>query len=61
MIVKDHPSLSVGAQSRLLSIARSSLYYELMGEMAMNHDLMEKVDKQFLEAPYYGVQQMGSA
>ena len=58
MIVKNHPSLSVGAQCRLLSIARSSFYYELMGETAMNLDLMVVIDKQFLETPFYGVQQM---
>jgi putative transposase len=58
MIVKNHPSLSVGAQCRLLSISRSSFYYELMGETAMNLDLMVVIDKQFLETPFYGVQQM---
>ena len=58
MIVKNHPSLSVGAQCRLLSISRSSFYYELMGETAMNLDLMAVIDKQFLETPFYGVQQM---
>jgi putative transposase len=58
MIDKNHPSLSVGAECRLLSISRSSFYYELMGETAMNLDLMVKIDKQFLETPFYGVQQM---
>ena len=58
MIDKNHPSLSVEAQCRLLSISRSSFYYELMGETAMNLDLMVKIDKQFLETPFYGVQQM---
>jgi len=29
-----------------------------MGETAMNLDLMVKIDKQFLETPFYGVQQM---
>ena len=58
MIEKNHPSLSVGAQCRLLSISRSSFYYELMGETAMNLDLMMVIDKQFLETPFYGVQQM---
>jgi putative transposase len=58
MIVKNHPSLSVGARCRLLSISRSSFYYELMGETAMNLDLMVVIDKQFLETPFYGVQQM---
>jgi putative transposase len=45
MIEKHHPSLPVGAQCRLLSISRSSFYYELMGEMAMNLDLMVMIDK----------------
>ena len=58
MIEKNHPSLSVGAQCRLLSISRSSFYYALMGETAMNLDLMAVIDKQFLETPFYGVQQM---
>jgi putative transposase len=51
MIEKNHSSLSVGAQCRLLSISRSSFYYELMGETAMNLDLMVMIDKQFLETP----------
>jgi putative transposase len=55
---KNHSSLSVGAQCLLLSISRSSFYYELMGETAMNLDLMVKIDKQFLETPFYGLQQM---
>ena len=58
MIERSHPTLSVGAQCRLLSISRSSFYYELMGETAMNLDLMVKIDKQFLETPFYGVRQM---
>jgi len=58
MIEKNHPSLSVGAQCRLLSIPRSSFYYELMGETAMNLDLMLLIDKQFLDTPFYGVRQM---
>jgi putative transposase len=58
MIEKNHPSLSVGAQFCLLSISQSSFYYEPTGETAMNHDLMVVIDKQFLETPVYGVQQM---
>ena len=58
MIEKNRPSLSVGAQCRLLSIPRSSFYYAPQGETDMNLDLMLKVDKQFLETPFYGVRQM---
>ena len=58
MIERPHPKLSVGAQCRLLSISRSSFYYEPQGETAMNLDLMLLIDKQFLETPFYGVRQM---
>ena len=58
MIEPKHPELSIGAQCRLLSITRSSVYYEPQGESAMNLDLMRLIDKQFLDTPFYGVQQM---
>ena len=40
MIERNHPSLSVGAQCRPLSISRSSFYYAPQDETAMNLDLM---------------------
>jgi putative transposase len=52
------PGLSVGKQCALLSISRSSFYYEPKGESEMNLDLMRLIDKQFLETPFYGVRQM---
>ena len=58
MIERSHPKLSVGAQCQLLSISRSSFYYAPQGETALNLDLMLKVDKQFLDTPFYGVRQM---
>jgi putative transposase len=58
MIETDHPALSIGMQCRLLSISRSSFYYEPQGESEMNLVLMLLIDKQFLETPFYGVQQM---
>ncbi len=58
MIEPDHPALSIGMQCRLLSISRSSFYYEPQGETELNLALMLLIDKQFLETPFYGVQQM---
>jgi putative transposase len=58
MIERNHPSLSVGMQCRLLSLPRSSFYYEPQGETEMNLALMLLIDKQFLDTPFYGVQQM---
>ena len=58
MIDKDHPSLSIAEQCRLLSISRSSFYYEPKGATAQNLMLMRLIDEQFLETPFYGVRQM---
>lgn len=58
MIEPNIPGLSVGKQCSLLSISRSSFYYEPKGESELNLDLMRVIDKQFLETPFYGVRQM---
>ena len=58
MIGPNLPGLSVRKQCALLSISRSSFYYEPKGETEMNLDLMRVIDKQFLETPFYGVRQM---
>ena len=34
IVVRDHPALSLSRQCRLLSLGRSSLYYEPKGESA---------------------------
>ena len=58
MIEPNLKGLSVGKRCALLSISRSSFYYEPKGESEMNLDLMRVIDKQFLETPFYGVRQM---
>lgn len=57
MVRKDH-KLSVRRQCALLTLARSSLYYEPKGESAENLKLMAIIDKQFLETPWYGSRRM---
>ena len=58
MIEPANTNLSIGKQCKLLSISRSSFYYDPKGESEMNLDLMRLIDKQFLETPFYGVRQM---
>ena len=36
MVEKDNPKLSIGKQCKLLSISRSSFYYQPKGETALN-------------------------
>lgn len=46
------------ARCRLLSISRSSFYCAPPGETEMNLALMQLIDRQFLETPFYGVRKM---
>ncbi len=58
MVERDHPSLSLSRQCRLLSIGRSSLYYTLKGESAETLALMRRIDDLFLKYPFYGARRM---
>lgn len=54
----DHPRLSIVHQCNLLSINRSTYYYHPKGESALNLELMQLIDEQYLETPWYGARQM---
>ncbi|WP_394698979.1 IS3 family transposase [uncultured Cohaesibacter sp.] len=57
-VMRDHSKLSIRRQCKLLSLSRSGLYYQPVGESAENLRFMEIIDKQFLETPWYGSRQM---
>ncbi|MBP2834256.1 IS3 family transposase [Aquimarina sp. U1-2] len=57
-VIRSHPRLSLKQQCKILEIHRSGLYYKPKGESPLNLKLMEAIDKQFLEHPYYGVERM---
>ena len=58
MVDPNHPRLSIVRQCRLVSIARSSFYYEGTGENPLTLRLMRLIDEQFLETPFFGSRQM---
>ena len=58
MVVRDHPALSLSRQCRLLSVGRSSLYYEPKGESAETLAPMRRIDELFLKYPFYGARRM---
>ncbi|MDC0660914.1 IS3 family transposase [Leisingera sp. SS27] len=58
MIEPANANLPIGKQCKLLSIPRSSFYYQPKGETALNLALMRLIDEQFLETPFFGVRQM---
>jgi putative transposase len=60
LIETDHEDLSIARQCKLVSISRSSFYYQSTGETAENLALMRTIDAQFLETPWYGSRQMAA-
>jgi len=58
MIEPAHPKLSMVRQCELVSISRTSFYFEGKGESPLNLTLMRLIDEQFLRTPFYGSRQM---
>jgi putative transposase len=58
MIDSNHAKLSIARQCNLVSISRSSYYYQASGETELNLLLMRLIDEQYLKTPVYGARQM---
>ncbi len=58
MIDPGHGRLGIARQCGLVSISRSSFYYQGKGESPLNLNLMRLIDAQYLETPWYGSRQM---
>ena len=58
LVEPDHEALSISRQCELLSISRSGFYYRPTGETSDNLGLMQVIDRQFLDSPWYGSRQM---
>lgn len=58
MIDRQAKGLSVSRQCRLLGLHRSGLYYQAVGESALNLELMRLMDEHYLEHPYKGAVRM---
>lgn len=54
----EHSRLSIKRQCELLGLARSSWYYQPVGESLENLALMRLLDEQYTETPHYGVRRM---
>jgi putative transposase len=57
-IDREHPHLSLVRQCALLSISRSSLYYQSTAASAQDLELMALMDRQYLKTPFYGSRRM---
>ncbi len=50
--------MSILRQCGLLELARSTFYYQPLGENPYNPALMRRIDEQFTKRPFYGVPRM---
>jgi putative transposase len=53
-----HPELSIARQCQLLSVARSSFYYQAQPVSEEELSVMRLIDQQFMETPFYGSRKM---
>ena len=60
MVNRQHPSLSVVSQCRLLGISRSGLYYQPAGISEEDLTLMKLIDRQYLATPFYGARKIAA-
>lgn len=58
MIEPEHPEVTIAEQCELLGLARSSYYYQPVGETEENLHLMRLLDEQYTRTPYYGIVRM---
>jgi putative transposase len=54
MVERASADLSISSQCELLSVAKSSFYYEPVGESAENLEIMRLLDEQYFKTPFYG-------
>ena len=58
MVDREHLALSIARQCALLGVARSSLYYRPKEASGEDLALMQAIDRQYLDTPFYGSRRM---
>jgi putative transposase len=60
MVEPDAPEVPLSAQAALLSLSRSSLYYQPTPPSAAELAAKHRIDELYLEFPYYGARRMAA-
>lgn len=58
MIERNHPTLSLRHQCRILNLPRGRLYYQPAQESEENLNIMRIMDEEYTDHPFYGVKRM---
>ena len=57
-IERGHPHISINKQCELLGLSRNAVFYTPIPETDYNLKLMDIIDRQYLETPFYGRRKM---
>lgn len=58
LVEPDYPQISVRRQCNLLGLSRASYYYQPAQSSELNQKLMNMIDEQYTETPFYGWRRM---
>jgi len=58
MVDRSYDKISIRRQCQLLGVNRSSLYYQPQPVSVQTLDIMDRIDRQYTQTPFYGVQRM---
>jgi len=58
MVDRSYDKISIRRQCELLGVNRSNLYYQPQPVSVETLDIMERIDRQYTETPFYGVERM---
>lgn len=60
LVCPSYKKMSVFEQCKVVELPRSSYYFKPKGESLFNQQLMNAIDRKFLDHPYYGVERMSA-
>jgi len=58
MVDRSYDKISIRRQCQLLCVNRSNLYYQPQPVSVQTLDIMDRIDRQYTETPFYGVQRI---
>lgn len=58
MVDRSYDKISIRRQCQLLGVNRSNLYYQPQPVSVETLDIMDRIDRQYTETPFYSVERM---
>lgn len=61
LVCPSYKKMSVYGQCKVIELPRSSYYFKPKGESLFNLQVMNAIDRKFLDCPFYGVERIVSS